>query len=78
MTMNNNKITRTLLTRTLTSKSWVIFLEGAVYHEKNHSSTFKFNQISFENKPSRRFQFLNILSCSRDIHLLNRHTTVDL
>ena len=37
---------------------------------KNHSSTFNFNQISFENKPSRRFQFLNMLSSSQDIHLM--------
>ena len=38
--------------------------------KKNHLSTFTLNQISFENKPSRRFQFLNILSGSPDIHLL--------
>ena len=42
------------------------------YHEKNHSSTFNLNRISFENKPSRQFQFLNIFFCSRDIHLLKQ------
>ena len=39
--------------------------------EKNHSSTINLNEISFENKP-RGLQFLNILSCSQDIHFLKQ------
>ena len=42
------------------------------HYEKNHLSIFNLNQILFENKPSRRFQLVNILSCSRDIHLLKK------
>ena len=49
----------------------VVSLKGQ-YHEKINPSTFSLNQISFENKPTRRFEFLNVLSCSRDIHLLKQ------
>ena len=42
------------------------------YHEKNHSSTFNLSQRLLEGKTSRRFWFLDIFSCSRDIHLLKR------
>ena len=46
--------------------------------EKNRLSTFNFNQRFFENKRSRRFQFLDILSCSRDIHLLKHSVRANL
>ena len=47
--------------------------QGAVHHEKkSFASTFHAQSNKFENKPSRRLQFLNILSCSRDIHILEQ------
>ena len=58
----------------LSWRSWKIIatlLKGQ-YHEKSRWPTFNQNQILFENKPSKRIQFLNILSCSRDIHLIKQ------
>ena len=41
-------------------------------HEKNRWPTFNLNQILFENKQSGRIEFLNILSCSRDIKMISQ------
>ena len=38
---------------------------------KNYQFIFYLNQLSFENKPSKRNQFLHIMSDSEDIHFQN-------
>ena len=42
------------------------------YNEKNRWPSFNLKQILIKIKPSRRIHFLNILSCSRDIHILKQ------